>query len=116
MKILLILSHKAYDGSDVIWNASQLADTLIGQGKGVRIFIMNDAVDAARKQPKPEKAEFDLGQKLLDLETKGAEIRLCTTCINRCGIKKGDVLSPSWPATMNDLASWVSESDRTVTF
>jgi len=116
MKTLLILSHKAYDGSDVTWNALRLADTLIAQGHGVRLFIMNDAIDASRKQTKPDNAEFDLGQMLLDLEKKGAEIKLCTTCINRCGIGKGDVISAAWPATMKDLATWTVDSDRVVTF
>ncbi|OGR93557.1 MAG: hypothetical protein A2992_05435 [Elusimicrobia bacterium RIFCSPLOWO2_01_FULL_59_12] len=116
MKTLLILSHKAYDGGDVAWNALRLAETLIGTGHGVRIFLMNDAVDASRKQAKPENAEFDLGQMLLDLEKKGAEIKLCTTCINRCGIGKGDVLSQSWPATMKDLAAWTVDSERVITF
>jgi uncharacterized protein involved in oxidation of intracellular sulfur len=116
MKTLLILSHKAYDGGDVAWNALRLADTLIGAGHSVRIFLINDAIDASRKQAKPEKAEFDLGQMLLDLEKKGAEIKLCTTCINRCGIGKGDVISQSWPATMKDLAAWVADSDKAVTF
>ena len=100
----------------MIWNSLRLADTLVAMGKGVRIFVMNDAVDAARKTGTPAGAEFHLGDMLLDLEKRGVEIKLCTTCINRCGIALGDVLSAAWPATMKDLAAWVAEAEKCVTF
>jgi len=61
-------------------------------------------------------AEFDLGNMLLDLEKKGAMVKLCATCINRCDIQKGALISESWPGTMKDLATWVESSDRILSF
>jgi uncharacterized protein involved in oxidation of intracellular sulfur len=116
MKLLLILSHKPYDGTDVAWNALRLADTSVGMGHEVRIFVMNDAVDITRSGSKPEASEFDLGAMLQDVEKKGAQVKLCTTCINRCGIAKGQLLNANWPAGMKDLVQWTAESDKAITF
>ena len=116
MKLLLILSHKPYDGTDVVWNALRLVETSISAGHEVRIFVMNDCVDITRSGSKSERAEFDLGQLLLDVEKKGAQIKLCTTCINRCGIATGTLLNPKWPGGMKDLVQWIAESDKSVTF
>jgi uncharacterized protein involved in oxidation of intracellular sulfur len=116
LKMLLILSHKPYDGSDVTWNALRMADTALGAGHNVNIFIMNDAVDITKAGSKPEGFEFDLGSMLQDLEKKGALIKLCTTCINRCGIARGELLNAAWPASMKDLVQWTADSDKVVTF
>lgn len=77
---------------------------------------MNDAVDIARAGSKPDNAEFDLGQMLLEVERKGAVVKLCTTCIDRCGIGKGQLLNPEWAAGMKDLVEWIAESDKLLTF
>ncbi|MFQ5866926.1 MAG: DsrE/DsrF/TusD sulfur relay family protein [bacterium] len=116
MKFLLIINRQPYDGSDVVWNAVRMADTALASGYEVKIFLMNDGVDLARQQTKPENAEFDLGKMLLEIQNKGGEIKLCTTCINRCGIAKGDLLDKSWPAGMKDLINWTAEADRVITF
>jgi uncharacterized protein involved in oxidation of intracellular sulfur len=116
MKLLLILSHKPYDGTDVIWNALRLAETTLELKHEVRIFVMNDAVDITRADSKPEGTEFDLGQMLLAIEKKNGRIKLCTTCINRCGISKGNLLNQTWPGSMKDLSNWIAESDKVVTF
>lgn len=116
MTSLVILSHKPYDGTDVAWNALRLAQASLELGHAVRIFVMNDAVDIARTGSKPESYEFDLGQMLLESEKKGAAVKLCTACINRCGIGKGQLLNTAWPASMKDLAQWVAESDKVLTF
>ena len=116
MKLLLILNHKPYDGSDVAWNALRLAETSLSLGHEVRIFVMNDAVDMTRQGAQSEAAEFDLGHMLMELEGKGASVKLCTTCINRCGIAKGQILNQAWPGSMKDLAQLIAESDKALTF
>lgn len=116
MKLLLILSQKPYDGSDVTWNALRMADTALGMGHSVNIFVMNDAVDITKTGSKPEGFEFDLGAILQDVEKKGAQIKLCTTCINRCGIAKGQLLNANWPGGMKDLVQWTAESDKAINF
>lgn len=113
--VLIILSHAPFDG-DSTWNALRLAATLVERKSPVRIFVMNDAIDAVRKGAMPEGAEFDLQAMLRDLLAKGGRIKICTTCVNRCGIGHGEVIPEAVMATMADLASWITESDRVVVF
>ncbi len=113
--VLIILSGAPFDG-DATWNALRLAATLLDQGVEVRLFVMNDAVDLVRQGAMPEGAEFDLQAMLRALLPRGARLKICTTCVNRCGIGQGEVIPEAIMATMGDLASWVVDSDRVVVF
>lgn len=112
--IVIVLSHAPFDG-DVTRNALRLAGSLLERRSPVRLFVMNDASDLIRQGSMPAEREFDLQAMLRSLLAKGARGKICTTCINRCGIGQGEV--PEAPlATMADLAAWVAESDRLLTF
>lgn len=113
--VLIILSRAPFDG-DTAWNALRLAAALVERKSPVRIFIMNDAIDIVRQGAMPEGAEFDLQAMLRALLPKGGRIKICTTCINRCGISQGEVIPEAILATMGDLASWITESGRIVVF
>jgi len=113
--VLVVLSHSPFDG-DTIWNALRLASTLQSQSVAVRVFVMNDATDLVRQGAMPEGAEFDLQGMLRGLLPKGGRVKVCTTCVTRCGMHSGDVLPEVVMAGMGDLATWVVESDRTLTF
>ena len=113
--VLIILSDAPYEG-DATWNALRLAGTLAERGSPVRIFVMYDAIDVVRAGSMPAGSEFDLQAMLRDLLKKGARLKICTTCVNRCGIGHGEVIPEAVMASMADLAEWVVESDRTVVF
>ncbi|MGE0600691.1 MAG: DsrE/DsrF/TusD sulfur relay family protein [Dehalococcoidia bacterium] len=113
--VLLILSHAPFDG-DVTWNALRMARTLVDRHVPVRVFVMNDAIDLVRAGAMPEGAEFDLQAMLRDLLPRGGRVKICTTCINRCGIGQGAVMPEVTMATMADLAEWVVDSDRVLVF
>src|SRR5512139_1072931 len=108
--VLIILSKGPFDG-DTTWNALRLASTLLERKSPVRIFVMNDAIDLVRQGAMPEGAEFDLQAMLRALLPKGGRVKICTTCVNRCGIGEGEVIPEAIMATMADLAAWVAESD-----
>ena len=113
--VLVVLSRAPFDG-DTTWNALRLASTLQSQGVGVRVFVMNDATDLVRQGAMPKGSEFDLQAMLRSLLAHGGRVKVCTTCITRCGMHSGDVMPEVVMATMGDLATWVVESDRAVTF
>ena len=116
MNLLLVLNHAPYDGTDVAWNALRLADTALGEGLDVRLFLMNDAVDLARPASRPAASEFDLTAMLGDIIGKGAAVRLCKTCLTRCGIGGGDTIKGAQVAGMEDLVVWITASDKVLTF
>lgn len=113
--VLLILSHAPFDG-DVTWNALRLARTLVDRRVPVRVFVMNDAIDLVRAGGMPEGSEFDLQAMLRDLLPRGGRVKICTTCVNRCGIGQGAIIPEVTMSTMADLAEWVVDSDRVLVF
>ncbi len=114
--ILVILSHPAYDGSDVTWNALRMVDVALDHGHRVRIFVMNDAIDIVREDCVPEGAEFDLLDMLRRSLARGARVKVCTTCVNRCGLSRGAIAKEAPLGTMGDLVAWVAQADSVVTF
>jgi len=114
----LLFNREPYDGTDVTWNGLRLAGKLLEAGQGVRIFLMNDAVDMARDaHKKPETYDQDLSQMLKDLISQGVPVKVCGTCMVRCGIHKNQPYFPgAQKATMPELAEWVIESDKVISF
>ncbi len=118
MKILIIFNREPYDNTDVTWNGLRLADTLVKNGNEVRIFLMNDSVDMARDACKPpENYDQDLSKLLKDLISKGVAVKVCGTCMARCGIYKNHpYFEGANKSTMGELATWLVDSDKVLTF
>ena len=117
MKILFIFNRNPYDGTDVTWNGLRLAQQLISQEINLRIFLMNDSVDLVREITKPPEGYFDLGEMLKELVSKGVSLKVCGTCKVRCGIHKGEpYFDDAEEAKISELAEWVKESDKIITF
>ena len=118
MKILIIFNREPYDNTDITWNALRLAATLREKGKEVRIFLMNDSVDMARDICKPpENYDQNLSQMLKDLIADNVSVKVCGTCMARCGIYKNHpYFEGAEHSTMAALADWVIESDKILTF
>ncbi|MHC1631172.1 MAG: DsrE/DsrF/TusD sulfur relay family protein [Methanotrichaceae archaeon] len=117
MQVLLLFNRNPYDGTDVTWNGLRLADQLLALGLDVHIFLMNDSVDLARDVCKPPEGYFDLGQMLKDLIAKSVLVKVCGTCKVRCGIHKGKpYFEGAQEAKMTELAEWVKDADRILSF
>lgn len=118
MKVLLIFNREPYDNTDVTWNGLRLAESLRSKGADVRIFLMNDSVDLARDVCKaPANYDKDLVQLLKTLISNNVAVKVCGTCMSRCGIHKNHPYYPgAEKSTMNELADWLLEADKVLTF
>ncbi len=117
MSILIIFNRPPYDGTDVTWNGLRLAGKLLETGNEVRIFLMNDSVDMARDACKPPEGYEDLSQMLKDLIKRDVKVKVCGTCMTRCGIYKNQpYFAGAEKSTMPELAKWVIESNKVLTF
>ncbi len=118
MTTLIILNREPYDNTDVTWNALRLAGKLLEAGTTVRIFLMNDAVDLARDVCKPPIGyDQDLSLMLKELISNNVEVKVCGTCMSRCGIYKNHpYFDGALKSTMPELAQWVINSDKVLTF
>jgi len=118
MSILILFNRAPYDGTDVTWNGLRLAEKLLGAGQEIRIFLMNDAVDLARDMSKPpEGYDQDLSKMLKSLIAKQVLVKVCGTCMARCGIYKNQpYFQGAEKSTMEELAEWVINSDKIIPF
>lgn len=114
--LLLVINRAPYDGTDVVWNALRLAGSAAEAGMRVRLFLINDGVDLAREGVTPEGAEFDLQSMLADLIEQGATVRLCQTCLTRCGIGRGETMAGAQVAGMKDLVAWIRDAEKVLSF
>lgn len=94
MSILFLLNRQPYDSTDVTWNALRLATKLKEMGNEIRIFLMNDSVDLARKTCVPPMG-YDQDLKAM------LKARI------ESGVNK---------STMAKLAEWVVSSEKVLTF
>ena len=117
MKVLLVFNRNPYDGTDITWNGLRLAEQLLGSGLEVNIFLMNDSVDLARDITEQPEGYFDLGKMLKELVGKNVPVKVCGTCKVRCGIHKGEpYFGGAHEAKMTELAQWVKEADKVISF
>ena len=118
MKILFIFNRQPYDNTDVTWNGLRLAGKLLETKNEIKIFLMNDSVDMARDVCKPPQGyDQDLSQILKALIAKSVQVKVCGTCMARCGIYKNQpYFEGAKKATMPELAEWVVECEKVLTF
>lgn len=113
-----IINHEPYQNADVTWNGLRLAGKLVENKKEVRFFLVNDAVDMAPDvcQP-PEGYDQDLSKMLIHLMVIGVTVKVCGTCLARFGIYKNHpYFEGAQKSTMPELADWVIDGDKVITF
>ena len=115
---LLIISNDAPYGGEKTWNALRLAGASVTAeiGMQVRVFLMGDAVGAAKKGQVTPEGYYNLEKMIGDLVAKGVEVKLCGTCLKSRGIKDEELVQGALRGTMMILANWVKEADRIVSF
>jgi len=117
VKTLLVFNRDPYDGTDVTWNALRLGEKLLERGSELKIFLMNDSIDLAKEGVTPPEGYFNLTEILQGLMGRGVPVKVCGTCLVRCGIHKNKpLISGAIEAKMPELAEWIMESDKVVSF
>jgi uncharacterized protein involved in oxidation of intracellular sulfur len=115
---LTVVVNDAPYGGERAWNALRLASASISVevGMEVRVFLMGDAVVAAKRGQVTPEGYYNLERMLSELAGKGVQIRACGTCMKSRGITDAELVEGVQRGTMTILAGWVKESDRVVAF
>lgn len=118
METLTIIVNGAPYGDEQVWNALRLATASISSsiGMSVNVFLLGDAVTAAKKGQKPPEGYYNLEKMLRDLLTSGAKILACGTCLNARAISKEDLVEGVEVGTMIKLTNWIKESSKILSF
>ncbi len=115
---LTIIINDAPYGIEKPWNALKLASasTTDELGMVVKVFLMGDAVLAAKKGQKTPDGYYNMEKMLVSLAKKGVEIKVCGSCIVARGISIDDLAEGVEKGTMKILVTWIKESKKTISF
>lgn len=117
MKALLILNDPPY-GSERCYNALRLAHALRKNDPDaeVTIFLMADAVAAARKGQKTPEGYYNIERMLKRAAAGKGRILLCGSCMDARGVGDEDVVAEATRSTMDELAAATLEADKVIVF
>lgn len=82
----------------------------------VRIFLMADAATCALAGQETPDGYYNIERMLKLAVVKGAKIKICGTCAAARGIKNARFVNGAEISTMVELAEWIADSDKVLTF
>ncbi|MBL8131269.1 MAG: DsrE family protein [Anaerolineae bacterium] len=117
MNVLIIINDAPY-GSEKAYNALRLALALQKDHAEVqvRVFLMADAVTCALPGQKTPDGYYNLERMLKGVVTRGGLVKACGTCADARGIRELSLVEGVEVSTMSQLAQWVVEADKVLTF
>jgi uncharacterized protein involved in oxidation of intracellular sulfur len=116
MKMLIILNEPAY-GNERTYNGLRLALSLAkADGIELRIFLMGDAVSAAKPAQKTPEGYYNLERMLKGLTAKQIPIGACGTCLDARGMADEPLVEGARRSSMAELTTWTTWADKVITF
>ena len=117
MNVLLVVNGPPY-GSDGPYNALRLAMTLQREQADVdiRLFLLGDGVTCALSGQTTPQGYYNLERMVKAVISKGGQVRVCGSCAETRGMKTLSLIEGAEISTMSQLAQWVSESDKALSF
>lgn len=113
--VTVVLNDAPY-GIEKVWNALGLATALLVSEEKVNIFLLGDAVVAAKAGQETPKGYYNLGELTKNVLPRGGTIKACGTCLKARGIKVEELVEGVQVGRMMELANWIKESDKSLTF
>lgn len=117
MKILFIVNDPPY-GTERCYNALRLAGAVHKRDPAteVTVFLMADAVGAARRGQKVPEGYYSLERMLKRVIVGKGRVLLCGTCMDARGMTDEDVMEGAARSTMDALAAATTEADKVLVF
>ncbi|MDX8481646.1 DsrE family protein [Mesorhizobium sp. VK24D] len=117
MQILLILNDPPY-GTEHCYNGLRLALALTKREPTttVTVFLMADAVVAAKAGQKTPDGYYNVERMLKGVVAGKGQILLCGTCMDARGLTEADIMAGAKRSTMNELAAATIAADKVLVF
>ncbi len=114
MKVLFIINDPPY-GTERLYNGLRLAHTLIKHDHEVVVFLMADAVIAAKTGQKTPDGYYNAERMVKRVISKG-KVLLCGTCMDARGLDDKEILDGAERNTMDTLAQETEQADKVLVF
>ena len=117
MRTLFILNDPPY-GTERCYDALRLAHALLKRdpNSAVTMFLMADAVIAARKGQKTPEGYYNIERMLKRVVAGKGEVLLCGICMEARGLGDNDVMDGARRSSMDELAAVTAEADKILVF
>lgn len=116
MAITLFILNEAPYGSERVYNGLRLAGALSAiEGQQVQVFLMADAVFAAKSGQKVPEGFYNVQLMLAKVARKG-EVALCGTCMDARGLTDAELMNGAARGTLAQLAAWTAAADKVLVF
>ncbi len=117
MKTLLILNDPPY-GSERCYNALRLTGALLknDQEAEVSVFLMADAVVAAKAGQKTPEGYYSIERMLKRVLAGKGWVLLCGTCMDARGLGEAEMMKGARRSTMDELAAETLAADKVLVF
>lgn len=116
-KILTIVIHNApYKNDNKAWHALRLAGAALAENMKVRLHLLDDGTQLARRGHRVPPGAADLEKLLLELMEYGLQVSACGMSMKDCHLDESDLIPGIQEGSMKALASWVKASDTVLTF
>lgn len=117
MKGLFILNDPPY-GTERCYNALRLAHALLKTDAEteVIVFLMADAVIAARAGQKTPDGYYNVERMLKRVLTGKGQVLLCGTCMDARGMSDDGVIGGERHSTMDELSAAILAADKVLAF
>jgi len=116
MKLLFLLNDAPY-GSERTYNGLRLARTAAHKpGVEVKVFLIGDAVAAAKRGQTLPTGYYNVGTMLDGLIKHGGVVGICGSCIDARGIGESELVGGAGRSSMDELTAWTLEADKVLVF
>lgn len=117
MNVLFVVNDAPY-GSEKVFNTLRIAQTILREhpDAAVRIFLLADAVTGALAGQVTPQGYYNVEHMLQSVIRKGAQVSSCGFCSEARGLKEVPLAPGIEPGTMSQLAQWVIDADKVLTF
>lgn len=117
MKILILINDAPY-GTETAYNALRLAIQIRKDNEDAEIcvFLMADAVMCALPGQNTPNGYYNIERMLRSVLQNNGSVKLCGSCSEARGIKDMKLIEGTEISSMKELARFVMESDKVLTF
>jgi uncharacterized protein involved in oxidation of intracellular sulfur len=117
MHYLFILNDPPY-GTERCYNGLRLAHAVVKKDPTIEVtvFLMADAVLAAKANQRTPDGYYNLERMLKRVLAGNGKVLLCGTCMDARGLSDGEIMPGASRSTMDELAAQTVAADKTIVF
>lgn len=117
MKLVFVVNDPPY-GTERLYNALRLAHAIrkTDASAAVTVFLMADAVIAAKQGQKTPEGYYNSARMLGRLIAASGVVLLCGTCMDARGLTDGELIEGACRSTMDELAAATIAADKVLVF